>query len=74
MSTTQTDTNLSNLPKPKVKLTGSDGNAFMVIGATSKALRKAGWTSDQVDAFRKEAMSGDYNNVLCTCMKYADVR
>ncbi len=65
---------ISNLPKPKVRLIGTDGNAFSVIGNTANALRKAGWTSDQVKAFQKEAMSGDYNHVLCTCMKYADVQ
>lgn len=28
--------------KPKVKLTGTDGNVFSIIGAVSKALKRAG--------------------------------
>lgn len=58
--------------KPKVKLTGRDGNAFAIIGAVTKALRSAG-QADKVAAFREEAMSGDYDHLLQTAMKYADV-
>ena len=58
--------------KPKVKLTGGDGNAFVIIGKVSNALAKAG-LRDQVPKFQKEAMSGDYDNVLRTAARYADI-
>ena len=58
--------------KPKVRLVGTDGNAFSIIGKVSAALRKAG-LGDQVEKFQEEAVSGDYDNVLITAMKYADV-
>lgn len=59
--------------KPKVRLTGQDGNAFAVLGKVIGALKKAGYSKEEVDEFKKEAMSGDYNHLLATAMKWADV-
>ena len=56
----------------KVKLVGSDSNAFAIIGLVSKALRRGG-RGDLVAEFREKAMSGDYDNVLATCFEYVDV-
>ena len=56
----------------KVKLVGTDGNAFALMGKVVKALRKGGH-SDLVAEFRKEAISGDYDHLLQTCMDYVDV-
>lgn len=56
----------------KVKLTGTDGNAFAIIGAVRKALKRGGH-GDLVEEFTKEATSGDYDHVLQTCMKYVEV-
>ena len=61
-------------PDITVQLTGNDGNAFMIIGAVSRALRRHGVGKEEIDAFTKEAMSGDYNHLLATCMKWVDVR
>jgi len=57
----------------KVKLVGKDGNAFAILGRVSKALRKAGYP-DLAKEFLEEAMSGDYNHLLQTCMKYVEVK
>ncbi len=59
--------------KPVVQLSGSDGNAFTIIGKVGSALRRSGH-ADKVDQFMKEAMSGDYDNVIATAMKYVEVR
>jgi hypothetical protein len=56
-----------------VKLTGNDGNAFAIMGAVSKALRKAGATAEEVEQYMNESMSGDYNNLLRTAMKWVNV-
>ena len=66
-------TSITGLARPPVTLTGQNGNAFALIGVTSRALRKAGWTPAQVDTFCKIAKSGDYENLLAVCMTYADV-
>lgn len=51
-------------PDIKVKLVGQDGNAFMIIGCVGAAISKVhGETAAK--KYRDEAMSGDYNNVLC---------
>ena len=48
----------------KYSLVGVDGNAFAVMGYVTKAMRREGKTKEEMDNFRKQAMSGDYNNVL----------
>lgn len=53
-------------------LVGLDGNAFAVIGNAARMLRKAGASTEYVDAFRREAMSGDYDHVLQTAIAYLD--
>jgi hypothetical protein len=57
----------------KVKLTGTDGNAFALMGKVCEALRKGG-QSALVKEFQAKAMSGDYDNLLQTCSEYVEVR
>ena len=61
-------------PNIKVKLVGRDGNAFAIMGSVKTALRKAKVPSTEIDQFLTEAMSGDYNNLLRTCMDWVDVQ
>lgn len=61
------------LIRPEVELIGRDGNAFAIIGAVRQALRRAGNSTEIVEAFTEEATSGDYDHVLATAMAYADV-
>jgi len=60
-------------PNVTVQLTGQDGNAFAVLGACKKAIKKAGLDNEVWEEFQKEAMSGDYNHLLSTAMSYFDV-
>jgi hypothetical protein len=60
-------------PNVEVKLVGEDGNAFFMIGRTIAALRKGGATTEQVNEFQTEAMSGDYDNVIQTIMRWVEV-
>jgi len=60
-------------PNAVVVLSESDGNAFAILSRVSRALRKAGAEPDELEAFRKEAMSGDYNALLATCMRWVEV-
>lgn len=57
-------------PEVQVQLTGTDGNAFAVLGQVAKALRKAGIDPTE---FMAEATAGDYDHLLATCMKWVDV-
>jgi hypothetical protein len=60
-------------PTVKVRLTGTDGNAFAIIGKVRLALRRAGVPAEEVEAFSEEAMRGDYDHVLQTCMNWVEV-
>tara|TARA_R110000822_G_scaffold55758_1_gene141405 strand:- start:99 stop:287 length:189 start_codon:yes stop_codon:yes gene_type:complete len=55
-------------PNIEVELTGSDGNAFSVIGKVKRAL-----PPEVREEFATEATSGDYDNVLATAMRWVSV-
>ena len=69
-------------PDITVKLVGEDGNAFAIIGRVSAALREhltnEEWHRDDIEkeirTFRTEAMEGDYQNLLCTCAEWVNVK
>ena len=74
LGSSEMDDNDERGPKrPTVRLIGEDGNAFSIIGKVKKSLRSAGYSKEQLDEFQAEAMSGDYDNLLATCMKWVDV-
>lgn len=51
-------------------LIGINGNAYSILGTVSKGLKRAGNSKELIDQFMAEAMSGDYDNLLQTAMKY----
>lgn len=61
-------------PNIKAKLIGQDGNAYAIIGTVKQALRKANVPQNDIDEFVVEAMSGDYNNVIVTALKWVTVK
>ena len=48
------------MKKPKLKLVGSDGNAFVIVGKAKKAARRVGWSKAEIEGMMQEARSGDY--------------
>jgi len=56
-----------------VQLVGRDGNAFAIMGAVSKALRRAGATAEEIAKYREESTSGDYDNLLRVAMEWVRV-
>lgn len=60
-------------PDIEVELTGGSGNAGAIIGSVARALRREGVPGEEVARFRAEAMSGDYDNVLRTAMRWVEV-
>ncbi len=59
-------------PDITVDLVGQDGNAFAIMGRCTLAMRRAGVEKVEIDLFRQECMSGDYDNLLQVCMKWLD--
>lgn len=56
--------------KPKLKLNGVDGNAFMLLGLARKVALA---NSMDWDAIHAEATSGDYDHLLQTLMEKFEV-
>ena len=56
-----------------VQLSGTDGNAFALMAKVTRGIRKAGGTRQDEDEFVNEAMSGDYDHLLRTCMAWVNV-
>jgi hypothetical protein len=60
-------------PGITVPLTGTDGNAFAVLGKVSRALRQAGVSQAERDAFTQETTASDYDRLLQTVMRWVEV-
>lgn len=60
-------------PNIRLKLIGTDNHPMSIVAVLSKGLRKGGIGGAEIDRIIREALSGDYDNVLATCLKYARV-
>lgn len=60
-------------PDVVVPLIGEDSNAMSIVGRVATALRRAGVSNDEVAAFRLEAYSGDYDNLLNVVREWVEV-
>jgi hypothetical protein len=58
--------------EPKYSLVGIDGNAFSVMGYVSQCMRKEHMSREEIENYRKDAMSGDYNNLLVVSQEMID--
>lgn len=56
--------------KPKLKLLGNDGNAFVILGLAHRVAKENDMDWDKI---RAEVKSGDYDHLLRTMMKYFEV-
>jgi hypothetical protein len=59
-------------PEVEVTLSGTDGNAYAILGKVRKAL-KAQVGADAAEKYKKEATSGDYDHLMSTTFKYVTV-
>jgi hypothetical protein len=60
-------------PNITVNLSDCDGNTLSIIGRCCRVARQAGVSEAEIAAFRKEATSGDYDNVLATAFRWFDI-
>lgn len=60
-------------PNVVVELSGTDGNSMAILSKARRALRSGGASLEECDEFVNEALSGDYDNVLQTCMRWMQV-
>ena len=69
----QEDLEFPLFPEVEVNLSNCNGNAYALIGAVQKALRRAHAPVEALEEFRTEATSGDYDHVIQTCMRTVNV-
>jgi len=60
-------------PEITVRVSEEDGNAFAIIGRVRRAMKKEGVSEAEIHVFTSEAMSGDYDHLLQTCMRWVNV-
>ena len=70
MSNNQDIQSLELGEKAPLNLHNVDGNAFALLARARKAAQKYGLDHNEIEA---EAMSGDYNNLLCVLSKYFEI-
>ena len=59
--------------KPYLKLLGTDGNVFSILGKALRAGKKAKWSEEKINEYKSKMTSGNYDNALCVTMEYFDV-
>lgn len=60
-------------PNIFIDLSRIDGNAFSILGAVTREMRRQGLSTDEIEAYREEATSGDYDHLLATTMEWVNV-
>lgn len=50
--------------KPVIDLSGSDGNAFAIIGYAKQFANQLGYSDEETAEMINDMMSGDYKNLL----------
>ena len=53
-------------------LVGVDGNAFSIMSYVRSAMKRAQMTSQDIDAYTKDAKSSDYNHLLVVSCEMID--
>ena len=56
----------------KIDLSGPDGNAFVILGRVRSILRQIGANDEEIAAYRAQATSGDYDNLLAVTAEWVD--
>jgi hypothetical protein len=56
------------------QLSGQDGNAWAIMATVKNALKSIGVDKNEIDEYIEESMSGDYDHLLQTAMKWVEVR
>ena len=61
-------------PNITVNFSDADGNVFNLLGKVRKAmLRCEECSKEDIEAFLKDATSGDYDHSIQTCMKTVNI-
>jgi hypothetical protein len=64
---------MTKYPNITVDLSRIDGNAFSIMGTVSRSLRRNGVSSEEIEKYMKDSMSGDYNNLICVASEWVNL-
>ena len=64
---------MAKYPDIVARLIGQDGNGFMIIAHVNRLLMEHDVPANEREDFMNDAMSGDYNHLLQTVMKWVTV-
>jgi len=53
-------------------MVGEDGNAFAILARCARAGRRAGLDRSELEKFRKEATSSDYDHLIQAVLRWFD--
>lgn len=54
----------------EIDLSTIDGNAYAIMGAAQRVLKRAGATPEELSEYLEESMSGDYEHLIQTVNKW----
>ena len=60
------------MKKPRVKLVGTDGNIFAVVGRCKQALKDAGQLDQAEEMMQRAFKSTSYDEALGICQEYIE--
>ena len=60
------------MARQKYNLVGIDGNAYSIMGYVTDAMREEGFSKAEMDEYLRDAMSADYNHLLCVSIDYVE--
>jgi hypothetical protein len=58
--------------KVKLNLVGLNGNAFVLMEAFQRQVRREGWTKEEIKVVVDDATSGDYDHLLQVLMDHCE--
>ena len=59
-------------PDISVPLAGEDQNAFAILGRAGEAMNRGGILLEEIETFKREALSGNYDHLLKTLKRWVD--
>lgn len=62
------------IEKPTVDLSGFELSAFSIIGKVRRELYSTGYTRKEIQVYEKEALSGDYENLINVTKKWVNIK
>jgi len=60
------------MDKPRVKLVGTDGNIFAILGRCKQALKDAGQSDQAEEMMQRVFKATSYDEALAICQEYID--